>query len=330
MVGGSSGGSAAAVAAGIVPMAHGGDGRGSIRIPASCCGLVGLKPTRDRNVDLPDGYDFAQGFVVQHVMSRTVRDTAVMLDVTGRPEPGSPYAAPAKERPYVEEIGRGPGRLRIAWSSLTANGRPVHPEVQAALEATADLLAKLGHAVIPQDLPVDQRALWGAQNAFSGANFAAGLRRMIAETGREPQGEDFEPLTWASWKGGQRAGGMDAMADAQTLRVLARQALQLWERFDVFLTPTLATPPPPLGYLSPVLNAPRDIGRRNGEVFSFPGVANMTGQPSISLPLAMSKDGLPMGMMFTARYADEATLLRLAAQLEKEAPWKDRRPQVWG
>jgi amidase len=330
IVGGSSGGSAAAVAAGIVPMAHGGDGRGSIRIPASCCGLVGLKPTRDRNVDLPDGYDFAQGFVVEHVMTRTVRDTAVMLDVTGRPAPGSPYAIPPKERPYAEEIGRSPGRLRIAWSSLTGNGRPIHAEVQAALEATADLLEKLGHEVVPQDLPVDQRAMWGAHNAFSGANFAAGLRRMIADTGREPQGEDFEPLTWAAWKGGQRATGMDTMADAQTLRVLARQALQLWETFDVFLTPTLAAPPPPLGYLSPVLNAPRDIGRRNGEFFSFPGVANMTGQPSISLPLAMSQGGLPMGMMFTARYADEATLFRLAAQLEKEAPWKDRRPGVWG
>jgi amidase len=329
IVGGSSGGSAAAVAAGIVPMAHGGDGRGSIRIPASCCGLVGLKPTRDRNVDTPDGYDFAQGFVVEHVMTRTVRDTAVMLDATGRPEPGSPYAAPPKERPYAEELLRAPGRLKIAFSSETANGRPCHPEIQAALEATAALLEQLGHEVVPQGLPVAQRDLWGAQNFFSGANFAAGLRRMIEATGREPQGDDFEPLTWASWKGGQRVGGMDAMADAQQLRVLARRALQLWETFDVFLTPTMAQPPPKLGYLSPVLNAPRDIGRRNGEFFSYPGVANMTGQPSISLPLAWSSDGLPMGMMFTGRYADEATLIRLAAQLETESPWKDRRPPIW-
>jgi amidase len=329
MVGGSSGGSAAAVAAGFVPMAHGGDGRGSIRIPAACCGLVGLKPTRDRNPHLPDGYDFAQGFVIEHVMTRSVRDCAVMLDVTGRPEPGSPYATPAKERPYAEEIGRSPGRLKIAWSSEMASGRPCHPEVQAALEATVTLLEGLGHELVPQGLGVDQRALWGAQNAWSGANFAAGLRRMIEATGREPQGEDFEPLTWASWKGGQRATGMDAMADMQTLRVLARQALQLFETFDVFLTPTLGAPPPKLGYLSPVTVAPRDIGRRNGELFSYPGPANMTGQPSISLPLAMSADGLPIGMMFAARYADEATLLRLAAQLEKEAPWKDRRPAVW-
>jgi amidase len=329
IVGGSSGGAAAAVAAGITPMAHGGDGRGSIRIPASCCGLVGLKPTRDRSPHLPDGYDFAQGYVVEHVITRTVRDSAVMLDVTGRPEPGSPYAIPPKARPYAEEVLRAPGRLKIAWSSETANGRPVHPEVQAALEATVALLEKLGHELVPHGPGVDQRALWGSQNAFSGANFAAGLRRMIEAVGREPTDDEFEPLTWASWKGGQRAGGMDAMADMQNLRVLARQALQLYETFDVYLTPTLSAPPPPIGYLSPVLNAPRDIGRRNGEFFSFPGLANMTGQPSISLPLAWSSEGLPMGMMFTARYADEATLFRLAAQLETEAPWKHRRPPIW-
>jgi amidase len=330
IVGGSSGGAAAAVAAGIVPMAHGGDGRGSIRIPASCCGLVGLKPTRDRSPHLPDGYDFAQGYVVEHVITRTVRDSAVMLDATGRPEPGSPYAIPPKERPYAEEVLRAPGRLKIAWSSETANGRPVHPEVQAALEATVTLLETLGHELTPHGPGVDQRALWGSQGAFSGANFAAGMRRMIEAVGREPADDEFEPLTWASWKGGQRAGGMDAMANMQDLRVLARQALQLYETFDVYLTPTLSAPPPPIGYLSPVLNTPRDIGRRNGEFFSFPGVANMTGQPSISLPLAWSSEGLPMGMMFTARYADEATLFRLAAQLEIEAPWKARRPAVWG
>ena len=330
IVGGSSGGAAAAVAAGNVPMAHGGDGRGSIRIPASCCGLVGLKPTRDRSPHLPDGYDFAQGYVVEHVITRTVRDSAVMLDATGRPEPGSPYAIPPKERPYAEEVLRAPGRLKIAWSSETANGRPVHPEVQAALEATVTLLETLGHELTPHGPGVDQRALWGSQGAFSGANFAAGMRRMIEAVGREPADDEFEPLTWASWKGGQRAGGMDAMANMQDLRVLARQALQLYETFDVYLTPTLSAPPPPIGYLSPVLNTPRDIGRRNGEFFSFPGVANMTGQPSISLPLAWSSEGLPMGMMFTARYADEATLFRLAAQLEIEAPWKARRPAVWG
>jgi amidase len=330
IAGGSSGGSAAAVASGMVPLGHGGDGRGSIRIPASCCGLVGLKVTRDRNPHLPDGYDFAQGYVVEHVMTRTVRDCAAMLDVTGVPEPCSPYASPAKARPYMHEIGASPGRLRIAWSSETANGRAVHPEVQAALESVADLLARLGHEVVPRGLGVDQRALYGAQNAFSGANFAAGMKRLIDEIGREPEPDELEPLTWASLKGGRRATGEQTMWEAQELRMLARGVMALFEDFDVYLTPVMGTPPPPIGYLDPVAVAPRDIGKRNGEVFPFAAPFNMTGQPSLSLPLAWTADGLPIGMMFTGRYADEATLFRLAAQLEIEAPWKDRRPPVWG
>ena len=328
--GGSSGGSAAAVAAGIVPMAHGGDGRGSIRIPASCCGLVGLKVTRDRNPNLPDGYDFAQGYVVEHVMTRTVRDCAAMLDVTGLPEPASPYAPPAKARPYMQEIERSPGRLRIAWSSETANGRAIDPQVQTALEETATLLEKLGHEVVPRGLGVDQRALYAAQNAFSGANFAAGMKRLIAAIGREPEEHELEPLTWASLKGGRRATGEQTMWDAQEIRMLGRGVMALFEEFDVYLTPVMGTPPPPIGYLDPVAVAPRDIGRRNGEVFPFAAPFNMTGQPSISLPLAWTASGLPIGMMFSGRYADEATLLRLAAQLEKEAPWKHRRPPLWG
>jgi amidase len=327
--GGSSGGSAAAVAAGIVPMAHGGDGRGSIRIPASCCGLVGLKVTRDRNPHLPDGYDFAQGYVVEHVIARTVRDCAAMLDVTGVAEPGSPYAPPAKARPYMQEIGQSPGRLRIAWSSETANGRPIQPEIQTALEGVADLLEKLGHDLVPRGLGIDQRALYGAQNAFSGANFAAGMKRLIDLVGREPEPDELEPLTWAALKGGRRVTGEAAMWEAQELRMLSRGVLSLFETFDIYLTPVMGTPPPAIGYLDPVKVAPRDIGKRNGEVFPFAAPFNMTGQPSISLPLAWTSSGLPIGMMFTARYADEATLLRLAAQLEKEAPWKDRRPPVW-
>jgi amidase len=328
--GGSSGGSAAAVAAGIVPMAHGGDGRGSIRIPASMCGLVGLKVTRDRNPHLPDGYDFAQGYVVEHVITRTVRDCAVMLDVTGVPEPASPYAPPAKARPYMDEIATPPGRLRIAWSSETANGRDIQPEIRAALERTVALLKGLGHELVERGLGVDQRALYGAQNAYSGANYAAGMRRLIAQVGREPEGDELEPLTWASLKGGRRPTGEDVMWEQQELRMLARGVMALFEDFDVYLTPVMGTPPPQIGYLSPVINPPRDIGRRNGEVFPFAAPFNMTGQPSISLPLEMSDEGLPVGMMFTGRYADEATLFRLAAQLETEAPWRGRRPPVWG
>jgi amidase len=327
--GGSSGGSAAAVAAGIVPLAHGGDGLGSIRIPAACCGLVGLKVTRDRNPNLPDGYDFAQGNVVENVMTRTVRDSAAMLDVTGLPEPASPYAHPPKARPYMEEIERSPGRLKIAWSAETANGRPIRPEIQAALEKTAELLARLGHEVVPQGLGIDYRQLYAAQNAHAGANFAAGMRRLIDQISREPEQDELEPLTWAALKGGRRVTGEEALWSLQERRMLSRGVLALFETYDVYLTPVLGTPPAPIGYIDPMQVSPRDIGRRNGELFPFPAPFNFTGQPSISLPLWQTDDGLPIGMMFTARYADEATLFRLAAQLEKECPWKDRRPGIW-
>jgi amidase len=226
IVGGSSGGSAAAVASGMVPMAHGGDGLGSIRIPASCCGLVGLKVTRDRNPHLPDGYDFAQGNVVEHVITRTVRDTAVMLDVTGNPEPGSPYAIPPKERPYADEVGRDPGRLRIAWSGATPLGRAIHPDVQAVLEETARMLDGLGHYLEERALGTNTLSDYIANLPLAGANFAAGMKRMIEAIGREPAADELEPLTWAALNVGcrralQRAGTPDASSgDASLFRGL--------------------------------------------------------------------------------------------------------------
>jgi amidase len=328
--GGSSGGSAAAVAAGIVPVAHGGDGLGSIRIPASCCGLVGLKVTRDRNPHLPDGYDFAQGNVVEHVLTRTLRDCAAMLDATGVPEPASPYAPPAKAGPYLDEIGRAPGRLRIAWSSATANGRPVQPEIQTLLEGVVATLEKLGHEMVPQGLGIDQRALYAAMAPLAAANFAAGMDRLVRQIGREPEPEELEPLTWASLKAGRAVTGADALWSLQERRMAARGVLALFESFDVYLTPVMGAPPPPLGHISPVTVEPSEIRRRNGALFPFTAPFNFTGQPSLSLPLCRSSTGLPVGMMFTARYADEARLFRLAGQLERECPWRERRPGIWG
>lgn len=328
--GGSSGGSASAVAAGIVPLAHASDGLGSIRIPAACCGLVGLKVTRDRNIDLPDGGDYAMGFSVNHVVTRTVRDSAAMLDATGYPAPGSPYAAPPQARPYLEEIERSPGRLRIAWSSETPAGRPIHPEVQAALEATAELLRGLGHEVVEKGLGIDYRALYTARGPVSGANFAASMARLAEEIGREPEEHELEPLTWAALKNGRKVTGAQAFRGWQDLRVLNRKTLAFFEDWDVYLCPVMGTPVPEVGLLDPVTVEPRELNRRQAEVFPYTPPFNFTGQPSLSLPLAHSSNGLPIGMMFTARFADEATLFRLAAQLEKEAPWKDRRPQVWG
>ena len=328
--GGSSGGSSAAVAAGIVPLAHAADGLGSIRIPAACCGLVGLKTTRDRNPDLPDGYDYAYGLVVSHVVTRTVRDSAAMLDVTGKPEPGSPYPAPPKERPYMEEIARSPGRLRIAWPAEASSRRPVDPQVQAALEQTADLLRRLGHEVIDRPLEIDYRALNAAHGPIGNANFAAGMRRLIERVGREPEPNELEYLTWASLRGGREVTGEQVMWGLQELRMLNRRTLTFFEDIDVYLCPVMTAPPPPLGYLDPVAVRAREVNQRQGALYPYTAPFNFSGQPSISLPLAWSAEGLPIGMMFTSRYADEATLFRLAAQLEKEQPWKDRRPPVWG
>lgn len=326
--GGSSGGSAAAVAAGIVPMAHGGDGLGSIRIPASCCGLVGLKVTRDRNPNLPDGYDFAQGNVVENVITRTVRDSAAMLDITGLPEPFSPYPAPPKARPYMEEIETPPGRLKIAWTGQTLTGLPIHPEVQSVLEATAVLLEELGHEVENRSLDIDQLNLYAALEPLGGANFAAGMKRLIDQIGREPEPHELEPLTWAALTFSRAISGTDALYSLQERRPLGRSILQFFESTDVYLTPVMGTPPPPIGYLDPVKVPFAEFPSRNAVTFPFAAPFNFSGQPSISLPLGWTADGLPIGMMFTARYADEATLFRLAAQLEKARPWSGRKPPI--
>jgi amidase len=330
IAGGSSGGAASAVAAGIVPLAHASDGLGSIRIPAACCGLVGLKVTRDRNPNLPDGYDYALGNVVDHVVSRTVRDSAAMLDATGYPEPGSPYAPPPKTRPYLEETGRSPGKLRIAWSSETPAGRPIDAEIQAALERTAALLKGLGHEVMEKGLGIDYRALFASRGPAAAANFAAGMGRLIEVIGHEPEADELEPLTWASLKAGRRQTGADVMRSLQETRMLARQVVAFFDEVDVYLTPVLGTPVPEIGHIDPVNLEPREVNRRQARAFPFTPPFNFSGQPSMSLPLEVDSDGLPIGMMFSGRYGDEATLFRLAAQLEKEAPWKDRRPQVWG
>jgi amidase len=289
-----------------------------------------LKVTRDRTPNLPDGYDYAMGNVVDHVVTRTVRDSAVMLDATGYAEPNSPYPAPAKDRPYAEEIRRSPGKLRITFSSETPNGRAIDAEIQAALERTAALLKGLGHEVIARGLGMDYRALYASRRSASAANFAAGMARLADELGREPEPDELEPLTWAILKAGKRETGADVMRSLQETRMLNRATLAAFEDIDVYLCPVLGQPVPEIGYVDPVNVPPAEVNKRQGRLFPFTPPFNFSGQPSMSLPLEMDSRGLPIGMMFTAKYADEATLFRLAAQLEKEAPWSGRKPQVWG
>jgi amidase len=328
--GGSSGGAASAVASGMVPMAHGSDGLGSIRIPSAHCGLFGLKPTQYRNPGAPDDRGRAHGFVLDHVLTRTVRDSAVMLDWTGYPEDDAPYAPPQKSRPYADEIQTSPGKLRIAFSTENPSNTPLHPDVQRVFDDTVKLLGDLGHTMI--DFPkfgVDWRKLYMAQGCVSGAMFAASIDELKLTLG-EPQDADMEPLAWASYRAGSRLTAGQVGWGLQTLRHISREILAKWRDFDVLLSPVTITPAPPIGHLDPVNVEPREFNKRQARVFGYTPPYNMTGQPSMSVPLGMSGDGLPIGMMFTGRYSDEATLYRLAAQLEQARPWIERRPQVWG
>jgi len=326
--GGSSGGAAAATAAGMVPLAHASDGLGSIRIPAANCGLVGMKITRDRTpiCEVSDG---ALGFSVHHVVSRTVRDSAAMLDATGYAQPGDPFQAPAKDGPYLDEVSRSPGKLKIAWSAETPSGRPIGAEVEAALHRTAQLLKGLGHEVFEQGLGIDYRLLYRAQGLVSASNFAANIQRWIERLGREPGEVELGPLARRAYQSGQRLTGQQAFWGWQQLRLMNRQILSAFEGFDVYLTPTMSQTSPRIDWLNPLTVELKDFDRRQADTYATTPPFNFTGQPSLSLPLWQSQAGLPIGMMFTGRFADEATLYRLAGQLEKEQPWKDRRPPIW-
>ncbi len=330
IAGGSSGGAAAAVASGMTPMAHASDGLGSIRIPAAVCGLVGLKVTRDRNPNGPDDWDRAIGFSVDHVVTRTVRDSAAMLDATGWPEPDSPYAAPPRPASYLQALARPPARLRIAVSTATPNDRAIAPEIRAAVERTAQLLGELGHTVFEQDLTLDWRAFYRAQSIVSASNFSAQIQRWVALKGREPEPDEMSPLAWRGYEAGRRITGQQALWAWGELRVFNRRILAHWDGFDVLLQPMHGALTPRVDELDPTSQDLKAFDRVQSTALPFTPPYNMTGQPSMSLPLETFEAGLPMGMMFTGRYGEEETLLRLAAELEQARPWRDRRPAMWG
>jgi amidase len=328
--GGSSGGAAAAVAAGIVPLAHASDGLGSIRIPACQCGLFGMKPTQWRNPGGPDDGGRAHGLVVDHVVTRTVRDSAAMLDWTGYPEDDAPYAPAPKARPYMDEIATAPGRLRIAFCSETIVGTPLHPDVQKTFDDTIKLLGELGHTTIEKKtLGVDLRALYRAQGMVSGGMANAGYDEWAEKVGRPLDESTLEWLALAGYRAAKNITGRDVGWGLTTIRRISRQILALWREFDVLLLPVTITPPPPLGHLDPTNVQAREFNRRQGRVFGLTPLANLTGQPAMSMPLGLSETKLPIGMMFTGRYGDEATLFRLAAQIEQAQPWIGRKPPIW-
>jgi len=343
--GGSSGGSGAAVAAGMAPIGHGGDGGGSLRIPASCCGLFGLKPTRGRN---PLGPDFGEswcGFVQEHALTRSVRDSAALLDATAGPDPGAPYAAAPPERPFLSEVGADPGRLRIAYSSEPLFGDTTHPDCRAAVEDAAHLCASLGHHVEEARPIFEKAALRRSYLAVVAVNTARAIAFMGELARRRPSPSGFEPAPWFLGLIGKRMSAARYQAAIDTLHRSSRRIAAFFTSYDVFMTPTLAHPPQRIGALAlrpadaAAIRALRAaplkklldtaLEKMAGQAFEATSntmLFNQTGQPAMSVPLWWSAAGLPIGVQLAARYGDEATLFRLAAQLEAARPWFDRRP----
>lgn len=347
--GGSSGGAGAAVATRMVPMAGGGDGGGSIRIPAACCGLVGLKPTRGRNPSGPLRSDVWFGAVAEHPLTRSVRDCAAALDALAGPEPGSPHFAPPPSQSFLTMAAQAPGKLRIAWTGEPLIGRSMHPDCLRGLEATVTLLESLGHECVEAKPTIDREAFLQAFMLMLVTETASDLAEAQAFVGRRIRHGDFEPDTLALAKLGHAYRAHEMSAAMRHLRAVSRDIGQFMVDYDVLLTPTLSGPALPVGALKTrgvdalgvwLLNHLPIAGlakrtpillQTAEKILDFipnPPVFNVTGQPSISLPLHHSADGLPIGMMFTGRFADEATLLRLASQLEQARPWADQRPPL--
>jgi amidase len=326
--GGSSGGSAAAVASGMVPFAHGNDGGGSIRIPASCCGLFGLKPTRGRNPLGPDFGDMFSGLVAEHALTRSVRDSAALLDATSGPDVGDPYWAPPPARPFIKEVGADPGRLRIAFTTSAPSGVQIHPDCVAAVDDAVRLCSDLGHEVVEAAPRIDGEqmapmfmTIWSAGCTWTIDGAAGALKR-------QPSADQFEPGTWALYQMGQKQTGAGYMAALAWIQAASRDVARFMLDYDVWLTPTLGEPPLPLGSFDSPAEQPLAGLRRAVQFVPFTPVCNMTGQPAMSVPLFWNNDGLPVGTHFVGRFGDEATLFRLAAQLEAARPWVDRRPPV--
>jgi amidase len=324
--GGSSGGSAGAVCAGLVAAAHGNDTGGSIRTPASCCGVFGLKPTRARNPLGPDYGDAFCGFLAEHVLTRSVRDSAALLDATSGPSEGDPYAAPAVGRSFLEEINSAPTRLRIAYATRTLGGAEVHPECAAVVLQTAALCVDLGHEVEEATPSVDPEWLEHAFFTTWSEGIAWTIDSWAKRLGRPPTSDQFEPLTWAVQKIGRERSAAEHLLMLQELQAVSRDIARFFSLHDVWLTPTLAEPPVPLGTFDAPTDDPLRSLRRDAEFSPFVWMANVTGQPAMSVPLFWSNEGLPIGSHFVGRFGEERALFRLAAQLEEAQPWAHRHP----
>ncbi|PSJ55986.1 amidase [Kumtagia ephedrae] len=324
--GGSSGGSSAAVAARMVPVAESSDAAGSIRVPASCCGVLGLKPSRGRVTMAPFG-DVWHGCAYFLANTRTVRDTAAYLDAVAGALPGDPYQPPVPEKSWLELSRRSPRKLRVGFTVTPPHGRPIDPEVRRAVLDTARLLERLGHDVEEHDMSLDAGRIWRTYTNMSCVQTAAVFDWLEGALGRPVTRNDVEPITWAIIERGRATSGISHISDVEAVRQASRAIATDLDGYDIYLTPTLTQLPRPVGFYDMSmtdLDAYNDLW--TDSVFMFP--FDISGQPAMSIPLAMSESGVPIGVQAVGRYGDEATVLALAVVLEQEMPWKDRRPKV--
>jgi amidase len=322
--GGSSGGAAAAVTAGMVPVAHGNDGGGSVRIPAACCGLVGLKPTRGRISAAPELGDSSLG--IDGMLTRTVADTAAILDVLAGYEPGDATWAPPPSEPFAASAERAPGRLRIATTTLPpVPDAVVDPMCARAVDEAAALLRSLGHEVEEVDPPWQAEGLSELFGAVFSVHIALSITYSGMVGGHEPTAEDMEPMSWAIYSMVQKLSAVQGMGATVQLQAFTRQLVSFLAPYDALLTPALAERPLPLGTLDTAAPEPMSTFTRSGLFTPFTPVFNASGQPGMSVPLFHGEDGLPLGVQLVGRPAGEDALLSLAAQLEEAQPWADRR-----
>jgi len=324
--GGSSGGAAAAVAAGILPAAHASDGGGSIRIPASCCGLFGLKPSRARVSAAPADEGWG-GFSCGHVVSHSVRDSAILLDIAGQPQPGDPYWTAPPAEPFLVSAGRDPAPLRIAFTTAAFSSAGLDPECAEAVLAAARLCESLGHHVEEAEPPIDRIALASAGIVIS-ASVAADLDTVALKRGRPIAEDEVEPITWTSYQRGRQISGSEYLQALRIAHGLGRAVAGFFGGYDILICSTLGSPAVPVGYLH---GEPLDLEGYARRLFAFmPNTQpfNITGQPAASVPLALSSGGLPIGVQFVARQGEDALLFSLAGQLERAAPWARRRATI--
>ena len=326
--GGSSGGAAAAVGARMLPAAHASDGFGSIRAPAACCGLVGLKPTRNRNTMAPYTGEGLGGLSTEHAVTLSVRDSAAILDATSGPGAGDPYSAAPPARPFLDEAGADPGSLRVAFTRRTPNGAPVEADALRVLEETASLAADLGHRVEEADPAIDGGAVVPTFLTLMAANTAVNLASHPS-AGRAAREDEVERITWLSAKMAESVSGADYVRATQTMHRLGRQMADFHRGYDILLTPGLATGTAvKLGWLDMTMDDVDEYWRRVFHFSPFTVWFNITGQPAIMLPIGTNADGLPVAVQAVAPYGDEATLFRFSAQLEAARPWFDRKPAL--